>query len=149
MRAVRIAAVDPSLRNFGIARLVVELDTLRMGVESLFLIETEKRSSKVVRQNSDDLRRAQEIVKSFHKHIAGCSVCFAEIPTGAQSASAHGAPPAPGVAADVRPAPAARRRDAADRNMEVFTNCSTAASPSCCSTCCSMAPASAAATTTK
>lgn len=88
MRAVEIASIDPGMRNFGIARLVLHIPTLTFLVRKLTLIETEKRVNKVVRQNSDDLRRGQEITRGFHEAIKGCTVCFAEIPTGAQSARA-------------------------------------------------------------
>jgi len=49
---------------------------------------TEKLSgkNKVVRQNSDDLRRSQELHDGFHEEIKGCVVAFAEIPSGAQHA---------------------------------------------------------------
>ena len=88
MKAVRIASIDPALANFGIARMVLRLEDLKLGIEHLKLIETEKRVNKVVRQNSDDLRRAQEITRAFHLEVAPCTVCFAEVPTGGQSARA-------------------------------------------------------------
>jgi Holliday junction resolvasome RuvABC endonuclease subunit len=88
MKAVRVASIDPALANFGMARLVLRLVDLKLGIERLTLIETEKRVNKVVRQNSDDLRRAQEITKAFHAEVAPCTVCFAEVPTGGQSARA-------------------------------------------------------------
>jgi Holliday junction resolvasome RuvABC endonuclease subunit len=88
MSHINVLAVDPSLANFGMAYLRVELSSLEISITGLSLIETEKRSNKTVRQNSDDLRRAQEIVQRFHAAAAGNTVCFAEIPTGAQSARA-------------------------------------------------------------
>lgn len=83
-----IGAMDPSLANFGVARLTLDLDTLKLSVVDLTLIETEKQTTKTVRQNSDDLRRCKEIVKVYHSIIGSCTVAFAEIPTGAQSARA-------------------------------------------------------------
>ncbi len=88
MKGIRIASIDPALANFGIARLVLRLSDMKLGIERLKLIETDKRTNKVIRQNSDDLRRAQEITKAFHAEVAPCTVCFAEIPTGGQSARA-------------------------------------------------------------
>lgn len=83
-----IAAMDPSLANFGIARLNLDLGSLALSIVDLTLIETEKKTSKSVRQNSDDLRRCREIVKTYQPIAADCTVAFAEIPTGAQSARA-------------------------------------------------------------
>jgi Holliday junction resolvasome RuvABC endonuclease subunit len=89
MRAVRVAALDPSLTHFGIAKLVLKLETMQFGIESLHTIVTEKESkTKKIRQNSDDLRRCQEIIKVYHPLVANCTVVFAEIPVGAQSARA-------------------------------------------------------------
>lgn len=88
MGIIQVTSVDPSLRNFGMARMMLDTDTLRFAIEDLVLIETEKQSGKVVRQNSDDLRRSKEIVTAFHKMCEGSTFCFAEIPSGAQSARA-------------------------------------------------------------
>jgi len=83
-----VASMDPSLANFGVAELHLDTETLKLSVRSLTLIETEKRTGKTVRQNSDDLRRCKEIVQRYHFLINKCTVAFAEIPTGAQSARA-------------------------------------------------------------
>lgn len=83
-----VAGIDPSLRSFGMARLDLDLNTLKLTVLDLKLIETDKQSSKTVRQNSDDLRRAIQLNEGFHEFIADCKFVFAEIPTGAQSARA-------------------------------------------------------------
>jgi len=87
-RTLTIAAIDPSLSHFGMAKLVFDVDSATFDVKALQLIDTEKMKSKTVRQNSDDLRRSREIVKAFHAFVADCSLVFAEIPTGAQSARA-------------------------------------------------------------
>lgn len=88
MKAVRVASLDPSFRNFGVARLVLKLETFQFGIESLHLIETEKDQGKQIRRNSDDLKRCQKIIREYHPLVTPCSVVFAEIPTGAQSARA-------------------------------------------------------------
>jgi Holliday junction resolvasome RuvABC endonuclease subunit len=88
MKAVRVGSLDPSLANFAVARLVLKLDTLQFGIESLHTIRTEKQTTKQTRQNSDDLRRCKEIIRVYHPLVLPCSVVFAEIPVGAQSARA-------------------------------------------------------------
>lgn len=88
MARIRVAAADPAFRNFGIARLSLDLDSLDLTVEDLILLQTENQAGKTVRKNSDDLRRAIELRRDFIAHTADCAVCFAEIPSGAQSARA-------------------------------------------------------------
>jgi Holliday junction resolvasome RuvABC endonuclease subunit len=88
MNVIRAVSFDPALANFGIARVIINLVTLQIGVEKTALITTEKRTTKVVRQNSDDLRRAQELQRAMVANCGACMIAFAEIPTGAQSARA-------------------------------------------------------------
>jgi Holliday junction resolvasome RuvABC endonuclease subunit len=88
MSSILVAGVDPALANFGIARMQLDLDTLDLSLERVRTITTEKLAgkNKVVRQNSDDLRRAQELHDGFHEELQGCVVAFAEIPSGTQHA---------------------------------------------------------------
>jgi len=81
---IRVAGVDPALANMGIARMILDIETLDLELESLKLTQTEKMTGKTVRQNSDDLRRAIELTGAFQKGVEGCSVVFAEIPSGSQ-----------------------------------------------------------------
>lgn len=85
---IRVAGLDPALRNVGIARMMLDLGTLELELEDLVLIQTEKMTGKVVRQNSDDLRRAVEIHRGLHAALQDCRICFAEVPSGAQNARA-------------------------------------------------------------
>lgn len=85
---IAVSAFDPSLANFGMARLALDLTTLHFEVQDLKLVQTEKQTSKQVRQNSDDLRRARELARAFHDFAAQTKIGFAEVPTGAQSARA-------------------------------------------------------------
>lgn len=85
---IRCGSIDPSMRNFGMAKIDLDLATLKISVVDMKLIETEKRAGKQVRKNSDDLRRSQEINVAFHDFVSDCRFVFAEIPTGAQSAAA-------------------------------------------------------------
>lgn len=85
---ITISAFDPALSNFGMARLTLDLQTLKMEVIQLKLVTTERQVTKQVRQNSDDLRRAKELAREFHEFAALTAIAFAEVPTGAQSARA-------------------------------------------------------------
>jgi hypothetical protein len=68
--------------------MVLKLDTMQFGIEKLVTIDTEKDKSKQVRRSSDDLVRCQKIIEVYHELVRPCTVVFAEIPTGAQSARA-------------------------------------------------------------
>lgn len=65
-----------------------EIETQRLVIDNLLLVETAKESGKTVRQNSDDLRRGNEIAGMMHFWLRDKQVAFAEIPSGAQSAAA-------------------------------------------------------------
>jgi Holliday junction resolvasome RuvABC endonuclease subunit len=88
MSKILFASADPAFVNFGVARLYLDLDTLAITIDDLVLLKTENEAGKTVRKNSDDLRRAMVLREGFHAAVAGCACCFAEIPTGAQSARA-------------------------------------------------------------
>jgi hypothetical protein len=83
---IRVAGIDPSMSNFGISRLLLDCDTLELSLEHFRTIQTEPQrgSKKVVRQNSDDLRRAQELHAGFQEELKGCILGFTEVPSGSQ-----------------------------------------------------------------
>ena len=86
---MKILAVDPSLRGFGMAKFLLDPDTLELELLELELVKTESDKSKKVRRNSDDLRRAREISKRFQALASDRNMVFAEIPTGSQSARSN------------------------------------------------------------
>jgi Holliday junction resolvasome RuvABC endonuclease subunit len=88
MGSILVAGLDPAFAHFGIARMRLDLDALGLSFDRVRTIVTEKMAGKrkVVRQNSDDLRRARELHEALHEELAGCTVAFGEIPSGAQHA---------------------------------------------------------------
>lgn len=91
MSEVKIVSFDPSLRNFGIAKLALNLNDNSFRVRELILAKptmADKATKKTVRKNSDDLRRARWL----HTHMmAACKdavIAVAEVPVGSQSARA-------------------------------------------------------------
>jgi len=84
-----ILGIDAAFRNMGLA--VMEIDEEwkphLMGVE---LVNTEADKSKQIRKNSDDLRRARELVARITLTIESADVglVVAEVPSGTQSARA-------------------------------------------------------------
>ena len=91
MGSILVAGLDPAFANFGIARMRLDLDSLELSLERVRTLVTRpiaKAARKVVRKNSDDLRRAKELHDAFHEELDGCVVAFGEIPTGTQGARA-------------------------------------------------------------
>lgn len=89
MHKVKVAGLDPGFCNFGIALFDLDLGTMELDLLDLMLIESEPETkTKVVRKNSDDLRRAIHQRKGFFNAVKGCAVGFAEIPSGAQDSRA-------------------------------------------------------------
>jgi Holliday junction resolvasome RuvABC endonuclease subunit len=85
MTKILVAGIDGSLRNFGVARMIVDTQTLALSVDNLHLITTEKSKIKTVRSSSDNLARAQSIHRGATSALAGCTAAFAEVPSGGQS----------------------------------------------------------------
>jgi Holliday junction resolvasome RuvABC endonuclease subunit len=85
---VKLVGIDPSLSNLGVARMVYDTERNELAVETLTLTQTERRVNKVVRQNSDDLRRATELYGAMVLATTDRALAFAEIPSGAQHARA-------------------------------------------------------------
>lgn len=90
MSIIKIAGLDPSLRNTGVALGSYNLNTGEWGVERVAIVQTERQVTKQVRQNSDDYRCARELIRGTNKLLEshGATFVFAELPTGAQSARA-------------------------------------------------------------
>jgi len=86
---IRVAGIDPSLANWGMAKMLLNTDTLELELEQIRTITTEPRGkNKVVRQNSHDLQRASELFDGFQAWMKDCVIGFSEIPSGSQRARA-------------------------------------------------------------
>lgn len=91
MSVIRVLGIDPSLNNFGIAKTSVDVDTLKVMVESVYVIQPQKADAatkRVVRKNSDDLRRAKWLQAEMIKACEGFDLVSVEAPVGSQSARA-------------------------------------------------------------
>jgi Holliday junction resolvasome RuvABC endonuclease subunit len=88
MKTIKIVGLDPSLRNFGIAIATLNLETMELRIDDLRLVETGAEGGKVVRKNSDDLRRAKMSYDGMVAACNGASFAIAEVPVGSQSARA-------------------------------------------------------------
>ncbi|HCJ5989696.1 TPA: hypothetical protein NU512_002982 [Escherichia coli] len=88
-KVIKVAGLDPSLSNFGVAIGEIELDSGALQVNKLHLIETKAGDTKKqVRVNSDDMRRLNEIWRGIKPLIDQVHLVFCELPVGSQSARA-------------------------------------------------------------
>lgn len=91
-KLLKIVGMDPSLSNFGIASVTLDIDTLKFTVDDLKLICTEnekdKKLKKVVRKNSEDLERAKLLHAGLIDSLEGHWLAIAEVPVGSQSSRA-------------------------------------------------------------
>ena len=88
---IKVVGIDPSLRNFGFAHAVIDIETFEINITHLELTQPpsiEKALKKVVRKNSDDLRRARCLTADLRKATAEAKLAIVEIPVGSQSARA-------------------------------------------------------------
>jgi Holliday junction resolvasome RuvABC endonuclease subunit len=87
MAIIRVAGLDGSKTNFGIAIMSFDTDNPKatLKIEDLILAKTEKSKEKKVRASSDNLARSQLIVETVHPAIKDCIAAFIEVPSGGQS----------------------------------------------------------------
>lgn len=92
MSKVKIVGLDPSMSNFGIANVTLDLDTMTFEVDKLTLVSTtnekDKKLKKAVRKNSEDLDRGQILFKGMIDGTKHAWIAIAEVPVGSQSARA-------------------------------------------------------------
>ncbi len=85
MAVIKIAGLDGSLRNFGIAKMLYDTVTGTLEVDDLLLIETEKEKTKKMRASSDTYERAKKIAEEADAFTKDCVCTFAEVPFGGKS----------------------------------------------------------------
>lgn len=92
IETIRVLGLDAAFANTGIVLAEYHIATNTVDVKELRVVQTtsDKSGKRVVRKNSDDLRRASEQLRALDKAIAdhNPSFAFCEVPFGAQSARA-------------------------------------------------------------
>lgn len=90
MTILKIASIDPSLSNFGLAKGTIDIshEAFPVTLSELQLVETDtdRSARKVVRRNSEDLERARKLLRGMQRFIADADMVFVEVPVGSQSA---------------------------------------------------------------
>lgn len=85
---IPVLGLDPSLRNWGLAEGVLDLETGELSQLNLTIIETEPDKTKDVRQNSKDLASADQLASALFPIAKKAKLVFVEVPHGSQSAAA-------------------------------------------------------------
>jgi Holliday junction resolvasome RuvABC endonuclease subunit len=85
---IPVLGMDPSLRNWGLAEGILDLETGILDHLVLTLVETEVDDTKQVRKNSKDLVASEILAKTAFEKATQAKIVFAEIPVGSQSAAA-------------------------------------------------------------
>ncbi|MFV0357757.1 MAG: hypothetical protein ACK5LG_22025 [Bacteroides thetaiotaomicron] len=85
---IRVAGLDPSFRNWGIAVADLDLDTGCLSTPWLHVLKTgDEPKAKQARVNSYDISAAKELSAGNHKLLSEVKIFFVEVPVGSQSAA--------------------------------------------------------------
>jgi len=84
---IPVLGIDPSLRNWGLARGMLDLETGIFTDLELKLVETKPDNNKQVRKNSIDVAASNDIVEGVYDWVKEAKVIFVEVPVGSQSAA--------------------------------------------------------------
>lgn len=85
---IPVVGFDPSLRNWGIAQSLLDLETGFLDTPHLTLVCPKDLEGKQVRQNSSDLYLANQLAEVVLPAAMTAKVIFVEVPVGSQSARA-------------------------------------------------------------
>lgn len=86
---IQAISIDPAFANMGLARVIVDTETMRISWRGFLLVRTERDHHKQVRKSSSDLERAKLLHDSLRDWVGEATLAFAEVPGGnSQSAVA-------------------------------------------------------------
>ena len=88
MSIINIVGLDPSLRNWGIAKGTFNTVTGQVLIPFVDVIQPVLPTGKQVRQNSKDLEAAQQLYAGVYPYLKDAQAVFVEVPIGSQSARA-------------------------------------------------------------
>lgn len=83
---ITVLGMDPSMRNWGLAEALLDLDTGVLETPSLSLVQPKDLEGKQVRQNSSDLHLTAQLAEGVLPLARKAKVIFVEVPVGSQSA---------------------------------------------------------------
>lgn len=83
-----VCGFDPSLRHWGIAEGIYDLQTNQIYISSISVIEPILNTGKQTRQNSLDVESGLQLFTGAYNASKSCQFIFAEVPVGSQSSRA-------------------------------------------------------------
>jgi hypothetical protein len=87
-KTIKVVGQDPSLRNWGLAIGIYDIDTKQLTIQNLDTLCPTLSTGKQVRQNSLDLESAYQLCKGAMAAVEDADAIFVEVPIGSQSARA-------------------------------------------------------------
>lgn len=87
-RTLRVVGMDPSLRNWGISLGTLDVDSGKLTIDEVKVINPVLPEGKQIRQNSLDLESAKQLCTNALKAAEDAKAIFVEVPVGSQSARA-------------------------------------------------------------
>lgn len=85
---IPVLGMDPSLRNWGLASGLLDLDTGVLELSEIQVIQPKEETSKQVRKNSKDLEIARKLAGDLLRPMQAAKAIFVEVPVGSKSARA-------------------------------------------------------------
>ena len=85
---IQVVGFDPSLRNWGIAKGVIEVQENCLVIQQLQVTTPVLSKAKQIRQNSQDLESARQLYEEAYAFAKEAQAIFVEVPVGSQSARA-------------------------------------------------------------
>lgn len=85
---ITVLGMDPSMRSWGLAQAVLDLDSGELSTPILSLVQPKDLEGKQVRQNSSDLHITTQLAEGVLPAVRKAQVIFVEVPVGSQSARA-------------------------------------------------------------
>ena len=88
MAVLTVVGLDPSLRNWGIAKGTYDTSSQQVGIYNLDVVNTESKKRKLIRQNTQDITAATKLMTEVAAACTDADVIFIEVPVGSQSSRA-------------------------------------------------------------
>jgi Holliday junction resolvasome RuvABC endonuclease subunit len=85
---IAVVGFDPSLRNWGVAKGTLYLQSMIITIERLDVIRPVITQGKKVKNNFKDLEAGEQLAKGAWEHTEHAQAVFVEVPHGSQSARA-------------------------------------------------------------
>lgn len=83
---IPVLGMDPSYRNWGLAKGMLDLDSGVLNLMEIRIVKGEDLEGKQIRKNSSDVHLATELCRGVFPLAQWASVVFVEVPVGSQSA---------------------------------------------------------------